>query len=67
MLDQQVKPWTVSDAAELYEVGRWGKGYFSVYQQGHVLVHPTKDPATIRSISSSWSIACSCAASTCRS
>ena len=44
MLDQQVKSWTVSDAAELYEVGRWGAGYFSVDQQGHLHVHPTKDP-----------------------
>ncbi|HEY8551188.1 MAG TPA: biosynthetic arginine decarboxylase, partial [Vicinamibacterales bacterium] len=37
--------WTVTDAAELYEIERWGKGYFSVGPQGHVLVHPTKDPA----------------------
>ncbi len=38
--------FTVTDAAELYEVGRWGKGYFSVSPSGHVLVHPTKDPAS---------------------
>ena len=37
--------WSVTDAAELYEVARWGKGYFSVSNAGHVLVHPTKDPA----------------------
>ena len=37
--------FTVTDAAELYEVARWGKGYFSVSPAGHVLVHPTKDPA----------------------
>ena len=37
--------FTVTDAAELYEVDRWGKGYFSISQSGHVLVHPTKDPA----------------------
>src|SRR4030095_5933841 len=36
---------TVSDATELYEVDRWGKGYFSISTEGHVLVHPTKDPA----------------------
>jgi arginine decarboxylase len=36
--------WSVSDAGELYEVPRWGKGYFSVSDEGHVLVHPTKDP-----------------------
>jgi arginine decarboxylase len=37
--------FTVTDASELYEVERWGKGYFSISQAGHVLVHPTKDPA----------------------
>jgi arginine decarboxylase len=36
--------FTVNDATELYEVDRWGKGYFSISQAGHVLVHPTKDP-----------------------
>jgi arginine decarboxylase len=44
MLDQQVKSWTASDAAELYEVGRWGAGYFSVNAAGNLCVHPTKDP-----------------------
>lgn len=44
MLDQQVKPWTASDAAELYDVGRWGAGYFSVNDAGNLCVHPTKDP-----------------------
>ena len=37
--------WSVSDASELYEVARWGKGYFSVSSAGHVMVHPTKDPS----------------------
>ena len=37
--------WSVSDASELYEVARWGKGYFSVSAAGHVMVHPTKDPS----------------------
>jgi arginine decarboxylase len=36
--------WTVTDAGELYEVARWGKGYFSVDPAGHVRVHPTKEP-----------------------
>ncbi len=35
--------WTVLDASELYDVQRWGKGYFSVGTNGNVLVHPTKD------------------------
>jgi arginine decarboxylase len=37
--------FTVNDATELYEVDRWGKGYFSVAASGHLLVHPTKDPS----------------------
>jgi arginine decarboxylase len=41
---RQGDPWTASDASELYEVERWGKGYFSVGQNGHVLVHATKEP-----------------------
>jgi arginine decarboxylase len=36
--------WSVHDASELYEVPRWGHGYFSVNAAGHVQVHPTKDP-----------------------
>ncbi len=37
--------WTVTDARELYDIERWGKGYFSISDQGHVLIHPSKDPA----------------------
>ncbi|MGQ9916427.1 MAG: biosynthetic arginine decarboxylase [Bryobacteraceae bacterium] len=36
--------WTVADARDLYDIDRWGKGYFSISEQGHVLVHPTKEP-----------------------
>lgn len=37
--------WTATHASELYDVNRWGKGYFSISNEGHVLVHPTKEPA----------------------
>src|SRR5437868_2557491 len=39
--------WKVQDAAELYGVRQWGKGYFGINKFGHVTVHPTKkiDPA----------------------
>src|SRR5215208_8008492 len=37
--------WSTTDATELYEVERWGKGYFSIGDSGRVLVHPTKDTA----------------------
>src|SRR5690349_16102712 len=36
--------WSSTEAAELYDVPRWGQGYFSVSEQGHLQVHPTKDP-----------------------
>jgi arginine decarboxylase len=39
------RAWSVHDSSELYEVPRWGKGYFVVNAAGHVEVHPTKDPA----------------------
>jgi hypothetical protein len=37
--------WNSQDAIDLYEVSRWGQGYFSVNHAGHVQVQPTKDPA----------------------
>src|SRR5688572_28900421 len=37
------RSWSVHDASELYEVARWGNGYFSVNAAGHVQVHATKD------------------------
>ena len=40
------RAWTVHDASELYEVSRWGNGYFSVSGAGHLHVHPTKDTNT---------------------
>ncbi len=36
--------WTVSHAKELYDIDRWGKGYFSISPEGHVLVHPSLQP-----------------------
>lgn len=44
MLKDASDRWTVSDAADLYEVASWGKGYFSIGPDGHLRVHPTKDP-----------------------
>ncbi len=43
-LEQETRRWTVADAADLYEVAGWGKGYFSISDEGHVCVHPEKDP-----------------------
>jgi arginine decarboxylase len=37
--------WSIAEAGELYDVSRWGKGYFSVGKNGHIWVHPGKEPA----------------------
>jgi arginine decarboxylase len=39
------RAWSVHEASELYEVPRWGHGYFAVNAAGHLQVHPTKDPS----------------------
>ena len=36
--------WSVTDSADLYEVARWGNGYFSIADDGNLLVHPDKSP-----------------------
>jgi len=36
--------WSIDDARELYNIEGWGIGYFDINEQGHVTVHPTKDP-----------------------
>ena len=41
---EPVERWVTADAAELYDVQAWGKGYFSVGSNGHLWVHPNKDP-----------------------
>jgi len=42
--DLDVEQWGTADAADLYEVARWGNGYFSVGPNGHLLVHSDKNP-----------------------
>jgi arginine decarboxylase len=37
--------WKIEDALELYQVQAWGKGYFSINAEGHVVVRPDMDPA----------------------
>ncbi len=44
MIEPARPKWTVAEAAELYELARWGKGYFSIGDQGHLRVHPECDP-----------------------
>ncbi len=44
MIESSPKVWSAVDATELYDVDRWGKGYFSVGSAGQLLVHPDKRP-----------------------
>jgi arginine decarboxylase len=34
--------WTVGHAKKLYDVNRWGKGYFSINEAGALCVHPER-------------------------
>ena len=43
-LADTARGWTTTDASELYDVPRWGKGYFSVGTNGNLRVHPDRDP-----------------------
>ncbi|HET7752456.1 MAG TPA: biosynthetic arginine decarboxylase [Anaeromyxobacteraceae bacterium] len=36
--------WSVEKAAQHYNVGGWGAGYFSVSEKGHLVVHPHGQP-----------------------
>ena len=38
------RAWTPADAAELYHLADWGKGYFVVNDAGHIAVRPQKVP-----------------------
>lgn len=44
MLRETSTTWSVNDARDLYQVDRWGKGFFSVHRNGHLLVHPDRQP-----------------------
>ncbi|MEI6872196.1 MAG: biosynthetic arginine decarboxylase, partial [Verrucomicrobiota bacterium] len=39
-------PWDISSAISLYNIDRWGSGYFTVNEKGHISVQPTQNPAT---------------------
>ncbi|GIW73430.1 MAG: biosynthetic arginine decarboxylase [Planctomycetota bacterium] len=39
------RPWRLQEARELYNIDQWGAGYFSIADNGHVVVHP-RGPGT---------------------
>ncbi len=38
--------WDISSAISLYNIDRWGSGYFTINERGHITVLPTQDPNT---------------------
>ncbi|WP_437202845.1 biosynthetic arginine decarboxylase [Planctomicrobium sp. SH664] len=38
-----VNTWNLSDSVDLYEIERWGNGFFSIGANGNVQVHPDRD------------------------
>src|ERR1700704_3671275 len=37
--------WKIEESLDLYQVEAWGKGYFSINDQGHVVIRPSLDAA----------------------
>lgn len=37
-----IKEWTIQDADEIYQISRWGEGYFGVTEKGDLCVRPTQ-------------------------
>src|SRR5262245_66375393 len=42
--EEFLEKWRTTDALETYRVREWGKGYFDINSEGHVTVHPFKNP-----------------------
>ena len=40
------QPWDIASASALYNIERWGSGYFGINDKGHVQVFPTQDEKT---------------------
>src|SRR5687767_12906093 len=39
-------PWDIPAAISLYNIDRWGLGYFTVNDRGNIQINPTQDPKT---------------------
>jgi len=44
---QSTTPFDIHDALSLYNVDRWGGGYFGINAAGHVSIHPKRNGETI--------------------
>jgi arginine decarboxylase len=43
VLTGQNHAWKISESLDLYQVEAWGKGYFSINADGHVVIRPNLD------------------------
>ena len=43
---QQTQPWDIPAAISLYNIDRWGAGYFGINDAGNVQIFPTQDTST---------------------
>jgi len=42
-----MRRWRIDDSAELYNIGGWGRNYFSINERGHVVVTPRQGYASV--------------------
>ncbi len=43
----EARPWSLDDARHLYNIDRWGAGYFDVNAEGHVVAKPLQAGAEV--------------------
>lgn len=44
-LADSTETWSIDDSVDCYRLDRWGCGYFSISDNGHLLVHPGNGPS----------------------
>jgi arginine decarboxylase len=42
-----MRKWRIEDSAELYNINGWGVDYFSINEDGHIIVTPKKECASV--------------------
>ena len=56
MQETHVESWTIDHSVDTYQIDRWGNDFFSIGENGHIMVHPTQSKEI------AWALVpCSCA------
>lgn len=42
MQETHVESWTIDHSVDTYQIDRWGNDFFSIGENGHIMVHPTQ-------------------------